>query len=280
MSKRTQPPVAPMQVPHASGLFAARTASSTRSPVKSLSIRRLFEATHGPQFERCNRSNALPWHRRNHRRKTVALPQKRNARSCKLARKSVKRKTSKSKSRRKSQRRREAEAQGFGRSITPEQDPVFDPEARFRAATGGTGPARGIWPARAVWMSTFPIPSIRGSSSAWSPKPNFLLSKREGIETLFLARIGDQTGENWARTGPTRSGALSSTKFESYFSVAHSGSMAPWKSPPTVCLTNEPRCIALLHLPPIVSTTFQRRDRLRNISHKDRRSSLDSRRTG
>lgn len=42
-----------------------------------------------------------------------------------------------------SQRRREAEAQGFGRSITPEQDPVFDPEARFRAATGGTGPARG-----------------------------------------------------------------------------------------------------------------------------------------
>ena len=99
MSKRTQPPVAPMRVPHASGLFAARTASSTRSPVKSRSIRRLFEATHGPQFERCNRSNALPWHRRNLRRKTVALPQKRNARSCKLARKSVKRKTSKSKSR-------------------------------------------------------------------------------------------------------------------------------------------------------------------------------------
>ena len=42
-----------------------------------------------------------------------------------------------------SQRRREAEAQGFGRSITPEQDPAFDPEARFRSATGGTGPARG-----------------------------------------------------------------------------------------------------------------------------------------
>ena len=42
-----------------------------------------------------------------------------------------------------SQRRREAEAQGFGRSITPEPDPAFDPEARFRSATGGTGPARG-----------------------------------------------------------------------------------------------------------------------------------------
>lgn len=39
--------------------------------------------------------------------------------------------------------REEAEAQGFGRSITPEQAPVFDPEARFRSATGGTGPAPG-----------------------------------------------------------------------------------------------------------------------------------------
>ena len=45
-------------------------------------------------------------------------------------------------------------------------------------------------------------------------------------------------------------------------------SMAPWQSPPTECLTNEPRGIALLHLPPIVSTTFRRRDRPRNIGHK------------
>ena len=45
-------------------------------------------------------------------------------------------------------------------------------------------------------------------------------------------------------------------------------SMAPWQSPPTECLTNEPRCIALLHLPPIVSTTIRRRDRPRNIGRK------------
>lgn len=41
------------------------------------------------------------------------------------------------------QKLRDAEAQGFGRSITPEQTPVFDPESRFRSSTGGTGPARG-----------------------------------------------------------------------------------------------------------------------------------------
>ena len=39
------------------------------------------------------------------------------------------------------QKRREAEAQGLGRSITPEQTPTFDPEARFRFANRGTGPA-------------------------------------------------------------------------------------------------------------------------------------------
>ena len=39
--------------------------------------------------------------------------------------------------------RQEAEAQGFGRSIAPEQAPVFDPEARFRSSSGGTGPALG-----------------------------------------------------------------------------------------------------------------------------------------
>lgn len=41
------------------------------------------------------------------------------------------------------QAQREAEAQGFNRSITPEQAPTFDPEARFRVSTGGTGPAPG-----------------------------------------------------------------------------------------------------------------------------------------
>jgi hypothetical protein len=40
------------------------------------------------------------------------------------------------------QKQREAEAQGFERSITPEQAPVFDPESRFRSNIGGTGPAR------------------------------------------------------------------------------------------------------------------------------------------
>lgn len=39
--------------------------------------------------------------------------------------------------------RQQAEAQGFNRSITPEADPVFDPEARYRANFGGTGPAPG-----------------------------------------------------------------------------------------------------------------------------------------
>ena len=41
------------------------------------------------------------------------------------------------------QQQQEAEAQGFERSITPEQAPVFDPESRFRSNTGGTGPAPG-----------------------------------------------------------------------------------------------------------------------------------------
>jgi len=41
------------------------------------------------------------------------------------------------------QQRQEAETQGFGRSIGLEQTPIFDPEARFRSNTGGTGPARG-----------------------------------------------------------------------------------------------------------------------------------------
>ncbi len=39
------------------------------------------------------------------------------------------------------QTRREAEAQGLSRSITPEPAPTFDPEARFRFANRGTGPA-------------------------------------------------------------------------------------------------------------------------------------------
>ena len=41
------------------------------------------------------------------------------------------------------QQRQEAEARGAGRAIRPEQSPIFDPEARFRSDTGGTGPARG-----------------------------------------------------------------------------------------------------------------------------------------
>lgn len=41
------------------------------------------------------------------------------------------------------QKQREAEAQGLSRSITPEQAPTFDPEARFRSNIGGTGPAPG-----------------------------------------------------------------------------------------------------------------------------------------
>jgi hypothetical protein len=40
------------------------------------------------------------------------------------------------------QKQKEAEVQGFGRSITPKQAPIFDPESRFRSNTGGTGPAR------------------------------------------------------------------------------------------------------------------------------------------
>jgi hypothetical protein len=40
------------------------------------------------------------------------------------------------------QKQKEAEVQGFGRSITPEQAPVFDPESRFQSSIGGTGPAR------------------------------------------------------------------------------------------------------------------------------------------
>ena len=40
------------------------------------------------------------------------------------------------------QKEKEAKAQGFGRSITPEQAPVSDPESRFQSNTGGTGPAR------------------------------------------------------------------------------------------------------------------------------------------
>ena len=41
------------------------------------------------------------------------------------------------------QKQKEAEAQGFERSITPEQAPVFNPSSRFQSNTGGTGPARG-----------------------------------------------------------------------------------------------------------------------------------------
>ena len=51
-------------------------------------------------------------------------------------------------------KREEAEAQGFGRSITPEQAPVFDPEARFKSNTGGTGPAPGTGLAGAGGLDT------------------------------------------------------------------------------------------------------------------------------
>ena len=139
MSKRTQPPVAPMQVPHAwlvrgpDGKFYAVAGEVS-------SIRRLFEATHGPQFERCNRSNAPPWHRRNCRRKTVALPQKRNARSC--SRQEIREEENE-------QVKESQEVRDDGKRRlrdrpfnTPEQDrsSILKP---IRAATGGTGPARG-----------------------------------------------------------------------------------------------------------------------------------------
>ena len=52
------------------------------------------------------------------------------------------------------QKREEAEAQGFGRSITPEQAPVFDPEARFKSNIGGTGPALGTGLAGAGGLDT------------------------------------------------------------------------------------------------------------------------------
>ena len=41
------------------------------------------------------------------------------------------------------QKTMEEEAQGFERSVIPKQRPVFDPSARFRLDTGGTGPAPG-----------------------------------------------------------------------------------------------------------------------------------------
>ena len=51
-------------------------------------------------------------------------------------------------------KRQEAEEQGFVRSITPEQAPVFDPEARFKSNTGGTGPAPGTGLAGAGGLDT------------------------------------------------------------------------------------------------------------------------------
>ena len=116
-------------------------------------------------------------------------------------------------------------------------------------------------------MSTSPIPSIRGSSSAWSPNTQFRLSEREGVETLFLAPIGDWTGKNWAKR-VRRLLEREAPQIRKLFQCRPFRSMAPWQSPTTVCLTNESRCIALLHLLPIVSATFQRRDRLRNIGRK------------
>ena len=70
------------------------------------------------------------------------------------------------------------------------------------------------------------------------------------------------------KNGPDAFWSVKLREIRKLFQCRPFRSIAPWKSPPTACLTNEPRCIALLHLPPIVSTTFQRRDRLRNISRK------------
>ena len=96
--------------------------------------------------------------------------------------------------------------------------------------------------------------------------PNFRLSKEEGVEALFR-RLGPVIGPvQVARTGPTPSGTLSSPEIQLF-------QCRPFRFDGTLASTRrnvtlEPRCIALLHLPPIVSTLFRRRDRPKSIGRQ------------